>query len=664
MEKFKVDLKNGLGVREIPATSKEEALAKAKVLAEQLLAQTAQPRQAVPTQRVRTAAQGATFGTSDEMEALARAPFEGRPYGEIKQEINQGIDAYKKDRPVESTMYEMGGAMVPGIAAAPLTGGTSLVGTAGRTALAGGLAASAYGAGTAEGNTMQDRLYNSGMRAVESFVPGAVGATVASGGVQLAGKGLVGLVDYTRRWAGSKAASAVEAEVQRLAQNSGLTVDEIIDRVGQGELMAEMSDTLQHAARRYKAEGGPHGAIIANTFKPPRSGVEGFRARHMRDKAMGNIKSGVAPGMDDNVLKRVKVADKDLADAENEAYNRIWSRETTLPLEHSGALSEIARRAPRAGAKLTENYQAQTGRSPWVRYEKDGQAVFDRQPTLQEAEIFRRSLDDISSQSFREGAGGTGSTFRGLEQDVRAMVDEVSDELATTRAQAAARRSNKDAFELGRTALTRSPDQVSMEVEGLVDNPEQLRYYRYGVMDALRTRNATGSGPSMMGALSDPARKEGQVLRMVLPPETVEGVMGSVKRAAQSQRAQGVITEGSPTAQSMLEGAQQANGAVVADVSGAMSLNPASIARVVDRGLNALGREMSQAQKVQIAKLLVEEDPEVLRRALTDDSGVMLLQRKLQGLVDKVSGGTKTAVPEITISVMDRNEKARRGLLD
>jgi hypothetical protein len=663
MEKFKVDLKNGLGVREIPANSKEEALAKAKALTAELLAQSAQPRGEVPTQRMRTAAQGATFGIADEGEALVRAPFEGRPYGEIKNEIMQGIDAYRQDRPIESAVYEMSGAALPGIAAAPFTGGASIPATMGRTMATGALSAAAYAAGTAEGNTMQERLYNSAERAATMAPIGAVAAPIGSAGVQLVGQGLTKMVDGVRRWAGSKAASAVEAEVQRLAQNSGLTVDEIIDRVSRGELMAEMSDTLQHAARRYKAEGGPHGAIIANKFKPPGGGVEGFRARHMRETAMGKIKGGIAPDMDENVLRNVRASDDVLRKQENEAYNRIWNRETTTPAYYGNGLREVVQRAPAAAKDASEIYRAETGASPWVRFDpKTNEASFSTMvPTIREGELIRRSLNDLANERFR--AGKNGSAYSELEGVTREMLDEIAPDLKTVRADAAVRRSNKDAFEMGRKILTRSPDEAAMEIDKLADNPELLRNFRYGVMDALRKRNATGSGPSMMGALADPARNEGQILRMVLPQETIDDVMGSVGRAAQSQRAQGAIMEGSPTAQSLLEGTQQGSGAVVADISGAMSLNPASIARVVDRGLNALGKEMSQRQKMQIAKLLIEEDPEVLRRALTDDSGVMLLQRKLQGLVDRVSGGAKTAVPEITISVMDR-EGRPRGLLD
>ena len=64
-----------------------------------ILEQITASRPQVPTQRVRAAAQGLTFGTADEIEARARSLATGRPYQEVLAEIRGGLEAYREARP-------------------------------------------------------------------------------------------------------------------------------------------------------------------------------------------------------------------------------------------------------------------------------------------------------------------------------------------------------------------------------------------------------------------------------------------------------------------------------------------------------------------------------------------------------------------------------------
>ena len=64
---------------------------------------------AVPTQRVRTAAQGLTLGFGDEIEAFLRNPLNSERRGETLSDIRGGISDYQEARPYESLGYEIGG---------------------------------------------------------------------------------------------------------------------------------------------------------------------------------------------------------------------------------------------------------------------------------------------------------------------------------------------------------------------------------------------------------------------------------------------------------------------------------------------------------------------------------------------------------------------------
>ena len=81
--------------------NQEKAQAKAKQEQERL---------SVPTERIRTAGQGLTFGFGDEIEAALRTPFSDQSYSEIVSGIRGGLEDYKKARPIEALAYEMSGA--------------------------------------------------------------------------------------------------------------------------------------------------------------------------------------------------------------------------------------------------------------------------------------------------------------------------------------------------------------------------------------------------------------------------------------------------------------------------------------------------------------------------------------------------------------------------
>ena len=70
----------------------------------------------------RSVMQGLTFGFADEIEAGARSMF-SETYDEAIGKVRGKLKDYKEAFPIESTAYEVGGAMIPAVAATVLTGG-------------------------------------------------------------------------------------------------------------------------------------------------------------------------------------------------------------------------------------------------------------------------------------------------------------------------------------------------------------------------------------------------------------------------------------------------------------------------------------------------------------------------------------------------------------
>lgn len=89
------------------------------------------PASGVPTQRLRSLAQGASLGLADEAEAAIRSLFPGQTYESAIQDVRGKLGAYREERPKEALAYEVGGGLATGLAG----GGRALAASAGRAGL-------------------------------------------------------------------------------------------------------------------------------------------------------------------------------------------------------------------------------------------------------------------------------------------------------------------------------------------------------------------------------------------------------------------------------------------------------------------------------------------------------------------------------------------------
>ena len=86
----------------------------------------------------------------------------------------------------------------------------------------------------------------------------------------------------------------------------------------------------------------------------------------------------------------------------------------------------------------------------------------------------------------------------------------------------------------------------------------------------------------------------------------------------------------------------------VLDVAGTKVGSPSAAARLLSKAVNALGENLNAQQKRQVAQLLMEENPDVVRRALEDTGGFVELvkaaERASRGLtrVGQVGGVQQT----------------------
>jgi len=606
------EMVEGFGFVEFPdGISQEEKI--------KLLSQLPKPE----TQRIRQFAQGATLNTADEAEAAARASMLGTKYEDELKQIRQKLGVYQKAYPIESTMYELTGAVAPSVAMAPFTGGTSLAAAPvqagpalGRLMAMGAAQGGISGFASGEGD-MLDRA----TRAVGGTIAGGLAAPVAQQAVKAVGGLVGGVIDTVRRRVGDRGAKVVETEIARLTKESGLTPDELVDKIAKGEIMAENA-TLQDAVRVFARGGGTASTILkkALTERPPA----------LRAQAMNELQNKLAGDLDENVLKSFRAGEKELGATEKKLYEQAYAKGGVVNGDMLNAASDALKRAPDSGRSINEFYRSATGKSPFFRVMDDGEVKWDKMPTLEDMEIIRRGVADAKGKAYTSGSGGVGKNLGDAELALRAQIDNSSLALRDARANVASNRLASESFDAGRKVFTKSADEIQYDFENLVAKSEgATKAFRAGVMDALRSKSSSGAAKTMMQKIEDPMSKEGQVLRTIFPQDELDNMLAIVGRASQSQRAATAVLGGSATAPSIFNANRVGMNISAEEASNALSGNPIAILNVAKKALAKATPTLSDAQRAQVAQVLVSEDPRFVLNALRDQGGIKMLQDRV-----------------------------------
>ena len=589
----------------------------------------------VESQRARTAAQGLTFGFADEIEAFIRSGFSDRKYDEIRDELRAKVTAYKKANPAEALTYELAGALVPSIAlsmtgvGAP-AGGANIARTA--KVLAGESAASALG--YSEGDLTEGATQ---AKAAFDTATGIGAGAIIEGGVRLASPMFGKVINFVRKQFGDKADNAVQAELLRLAEGTGKTVDEVIADVAEGRVIAD-NQTLVNAIRSMMSEGGLTKAEILS--------ASAGRAASTRTAAQQELRGALAPQFQDpNVIRAMKQSDEQLKAQERKGYEKVFASGATVPPELEKQMLNVIQRMPRAARELEEIYTAGPTLVPLFKKADDGSIQFVRTPTIEDAEILRRKLDEMAKQQYDAGSGTMGKIVSDLEKSVRTPLDVASPDLASVRQQFAQNSATRKAFNLARNkALTMRVDELSLMVERM--SPDVLEAFRAGALDALRDR-ARRSGVLLRDlALED--KQVGAALRVILPEEQAERVLGAVGRAADATEVAKKLETFSPTQPMQREAAKRGSGVSAEDALRGSQGDVFSLIRMLRNTLPS-GQGMSDSQMLQVVKVLFSEDPTLVETALKDKRALGELLRRAETVVRTVAAGGRTgAVQQAT----------------
>ena len=599
------------------------------------------PPAPAPTQRLRSIAQGATMGGADELEASLRSAVSGETYDQALADIRGKMKAYQQQSPLEALAYEglggvgmaAGATLATGGAAAPATiprVATSVAplvkGILGTTAL-GGAQGGVTGFLSGEGSVLERAA-----RVPQSTLMGATLAPAVQLGFMGVGKLTDSVLDAARRLTGGRGGKAAEAEIQRLAGETGLTTDEIVQRIANGETMGE-NQTLLAAVRGLYAQGGQAATTIQKSLTTRPAQLRKDALTDIQKTLVGDLTPFNLGPRPENVLKYFKQSDDAAKAAERQAYSQAYGTGGVIDADLLGSLTDALKRSPGAVQDINAIYTAQTGKRPFFSFDKKGDIKFSKAPTLEDAEIIRRGIQASIDTAYTTGRGGVGEALKPVEGALRESIDASSSALAAARQQASTLRGGRKAFQEGRTVLSKSADEVDVYMDSIADNPAMLSAFRAGTMDAIRKQMGTGRVTSMMSRLANPELKEGAILRTIYPGDELDSILTRIGTAAQSQAAKNYVVGQSATASTLLQ-AQRTGSSITADeLANAAGGNPMAGYRVLSKMLKDQNAGLSEADRQRVAQILTSEDPNIVRNALVDSSGMAALQQRINSTI-------------------------------
>ena len=652
-------------------------------------------------EKIKLGLQGLLFNFSDEGIAAVKSLFTDQSYDEaVAAERKILEEAREKD---SALAYELGGALVPSLAAIVLSGGTGTPAVVanlarisvpvaktglGRIARIGGVGAGegfVAGAGAAEGDVL-DRVTDTGT--LISAATGGAARPVIQGTLG-AGKKIVGKVadrNFTRKIL-SGLGKAESAELNRIIEETGLSVDDVIRRVGEGEVIGDMADSAATALRALYSKAGKGREGVAETLsRRSREKTTDAKATMQRDLSPepiltageGGVRvptsgivegtaSGIAKGSETgNILKYFGAGIKRLKRDEGKAYDKIFAQ----GIEPSNELNEAALEIltnQRSLRKPINDLMAASGKPPLFKINPETKVLeLTRDVDLETGEIIRRALSDSSSAAYRGGQGAMGEAVGNLESGLRRILDDASPDLKSTRAAWAAINASADAFDQGRKILTKSADDAEVIFEDLVakGDMDAVASFRLGYATALRNKSSAGNVTTLFRNLSDVGRKERQILEIIYPGDSLEEAVKKIDLADAANRTRNRVLGGSPTAPQMAAERKIGTASSIANlVEIAMfplTRGPIAAMRFIKDAIGKKSENLTPEQMTQIAKMLVEEDPVVLAKALRNDKLVSGLATKYNSIADSLISGsaraaTVTAAPDIQSGKIPRS---------
>ena len=359
-----------------------------------------------------------------------------------------------------------------------------------------------------------------------------------------------------------------------------------------------------------------------------------------------NLKEG-------NVLKFIRGSEKQLQAAASKNYDEIYKKFEGFRSNNLNLIvQEALQKQPMLRGKLRS---LMTGLGKATPFEiKDGVLTLTQDIDLRTAEKLRGLLFDRTNQLFQKGDGTLGQVASDLEKTLRNIIDEASPDLSMARSTWSKLRDAQTAFKEGEKVFTKKADLIDLEFEQLVrkGDIDAIEAFRAGVASAIRGKKSGASKIGFINKLGDLTKSESLILQKIYPEEALENALDKINLAKASIAAEAKIIQGSQTAET-IEAAKR-----VGTVNDAYALARFIVSGGTDigAGVQLLDKiipkrtvNLTQEQMTEISNLLISQNKDLLRDALTNKEARDKLINTVANYADRlIRGGARATVQQVT----------------
>ena len=658
--------------------------------------------------------QGLTFGFADEIEAMAKSLISGGDvdYVTARNEIRQKLAEYAEENGGKALLAEMAGAVVPTIfslfggpggwnaALANMSRMSKSIFTAGRSnksllqvANRSGVATAVYAGGASEKEAFGEDADKLGL-ATDIATGYGFGATIG-GTIAGVGKLVSPLVTkLMERAKTDKIDKAIRAELDRMVNKTGLTEDEIIRKVADGELIAENQSLLYYIKQvvaqsdtgkasnilRETMEGVP--AIKNKVGETIGERVAG-RPEQTRERLLTTMQESISRGTSKkNLLKAYKQTDAEFSALETKAYNKILKKNNKeLDGEMTDVLLQSIRRFE-GGAETINKMIAgdELIKKAFYTIDDKGLITLTRQPTIADAELIYRAIRNEKDRLWRSNQKDLSMVLSSNMHKLKTALNKFSPTLKNTRAKAHDLRMARDFYKQGRKVMSMLPEEVDELLENIAKHQsfskkatidaqsQMLQSLRDGLLIQLKGKDSIAISRNLANA----DKNLSKIISKVFPDESVDDILNQARIANQAQIATGKmpIGAGSPT-QPLLDAGQAVGQArLLTGGGGGVGTGSSSsgagdfvlaIARPLLRW--ATSRGIPEKEAIGIVEIVTSQNPTLVKKALVDDNAMNQLQKLMDAMITKGSEVTGEVVGKVRGTELAQDYDPASGLL-
>ena len=583
--------------------------------------------------KIRLVAQGLSLNTSDEATAYVQSLFSDKTYEELAiEEKNLVNQARAKDG---SLKYEFAGAVAPALALIPFSGGSSVPLALGNVIARGVGYGVVSSIADKEGSLVDRVIENPASIAVETGLS-AVSGPLLGKGVSLFKDALqyIGGTNVARKIRG-QLVKPVEDKLVEIASSAQLSVDELIAGLAIGKTIPEISQEIARNIRGLYAVNKEAGGIISKAVTK--------RADEGVDKTIGSLEKNLVSQdkIGKNLLEEVNLTEKQLLAKESASYKEIFdvNKDLANPELNQTVMTALNSYEPKQIIN-TINATLKAKQLPPLFKVTKGKIELIGNVNLEQGDIIYRTLRDVSKDLFK-----TKPTLAGNVKDlsllVKNKVDEISPSLKATRDSYRKIKNNRKTYDIGYKLFSKKLSVAESELNQFIKSADQdgLATLKLGISQSIKdviANNPNTSKPALIRRLSNPESKDFLLISKLFNKSEFEQLVKGADITAGSLMAKNQILGQSQTPITQGRMAQTlsvSDGALAAE---ALSGNIVAGAGFLRKLFPQQTKELNQKQLTDLAKLIVTEDRDLLKKALTNAEARDALFQKTQRLVNEL----------------------------